>query len=286
MESIPNTHRKPKLNVETCDVSVMIPPGKLDRSGMATIFAAFVFHVLFMRGQIPEPFTVMEAAYGEMSEIPKGFKEKSAHRKISKYINSVRELLTDVRQVFLSAPAPPDKASLLLGTSAACPREAFTLHFERDTVLEAHTGGDETAEKVAANPRTVDAIKRRVLRELVTQWLGGKDGGRIRLLNLFISVRLPQTTASALLPSLPTLRCVCSFRYRLRRSAPPALCCTLQADDQDERSLSSSDDGRSGGTEGELSANGADARADELWLVSKRAVRALRTQNSVSVLRT
>ncbi len=255
-----------------CEVDVNLPCRVLDRGTMSDLYEAFVMHILFMRGQIPEPFMTMQAKYSATTEEDSRlkFKMKSANRKTRKFLDGITSLLNSVRDIFLNAPRVPDEVSLLLGASALNPRETFTIRFSSENLLV--EGEDDDGESVPE--RKSGAIKRRMLRELVTKWLGGEGDGRARLLNVFAAVHLPQQNTHTL-PTLGVLRRVEGFRLKQRRRAPARLLCSLQPEVQPLEEQSDS------GSESEVLDDNAVVE-EGIWLVSRNSVHALRVQNSVT----
>ena len=245
------------------------------------------------------------------------FKLRSQHRKTAKFVAEVSALLAAIKQAVVAAPLAPTQASVFLGASAVCPREVFTLRFPppppppppaaaaaaTTTAAAANTplseeggggGGGGGAATVTPDmdigmdprlrARKVDALRRKMLRSLVTQWQGG--AGRVRLLNLAMAVHFPPTPATAV-PTTPAaaadnddgsggemclLRRAEGFRPRLRRRCPPPLLCSLQAQSSEEEKMETSSGG--GSDSGEEEEEG-------VCLVSRRTVHALRLGNQV-----
>lgn len=258
---------EPNTSTVCTTVDVVVPSNRyLSRSIRAEIVAAFVQHILYMRGQIPTPFAQLQAqAQAHLEEGEMGtFKRRAATRKADKFVMELSQLLTGVRDIFTRSPEIPDKACLLLGASARCPRERFTISFTQSSCESDMASDAPDVTEHMMDQRIADALKRRVIRELVTQWTGGDV--KARLLNAFIAVHSPSESDGEhrhLLSGIDHFGVVEDFCPRIRRRSPLPLICTL-------REQCSSED-RS--AEDTLASH---LGSSSTWFVSRRGVRPLK----------
>jgi hypothetical protein len=220
-------------------VDIRVPSSLcLTRSLRADIVEVFVKHILYIRGQIPTPYAQLVAS--RSLECQKSFKIKAAARKTNKFVDEMTQLIAGLRDIFLHAEKAPDEACLLLGASPRCPRESFTIRFDQRQNSVGSISEPGMSEGVPMEPeaRVADTLKRRVIRELVTQWTGGDT--KAHQYNSYLAVHAPNNTTTIdedRLVASSNTTCGCghfgvadSFRPRTRRRAPPPLVCSLQSD--------------------------------------------------------
>ena len=174
------------------------------------LLSTFLWHVLYMRTQIPIPYVQLSkigetlsasAAEGEAAGRQKkpSFKKTSIVRKVNKFMNEVEAVLGSAESLCASNV---DVACVMLGASARRPREVFYLQFPH--IEDSNTSAtqqqqqshqkEETKEQDERDlKRVLNSLKRKMLRELISHWVeptsgGGEFGGAARPLSIFLAL--------------------------------------------------------------------------------------------------
>ena len=256
----PSPSKQPR--VVHMDINISVLPNELSPILRAELAEVFFLHCLYMRSQLPIPFSQMRIkaqaqtrvqTIEDLSRASSSVMRASAFRTLQEFVGEMEALLKAVQNVFLTAVTAPDTLYLILGTSATCPTEVFCLRFPSAIGCPASSAG-------AAQEPSTDVLRRRVIRELVSQWAGGE--GSPRPLGIFIAVQVPDSKNISQCAG-ELFRVADVFCPRARRRCPPVVC-RLQEAEQARRA----------------DAGQAEQQQEQWkWYISRRAVRPLKTRD-------
>jgi len=128
----------------------------LKNEAKIALFEALLHHMLYIRGQIAVPFRELVEALSRLQDDSaptrgQRFALQSKVRKLDTFVTDVNDAIDGLHAV--SSGSEIASLSLVLGASAAAPREMSTLYFNENT-------------SSSGNVNT-DVLKRRLIRELI-----------------------------------------------------------------------------------------------------------------------